>query len=59
MDLPQVEPVFLNAPDIIDFKRVKQHEVCEAVTHVIAGNKLIAVQIICMDLADQCLRQCI
>ena len=43
MDLPQVEPVFLNARNIIDFKRVKEHEVCE-VTHVIAENKLIAVQ---------------
>ena len=44
MDLPQVEPVFLNARDIIDFKTEKEHEVCEAVTHFIAENKLIAIQ---------------
>ena len=44
MELPQVEPVFLNARDIINFKTVKEHEICEAVTIVIPENKLLATQ---------------
>ena len=44
MDLPQVQPVFINAKDIINFKTVQEYEICESVTKVISRDKLIATQ---------------
>ena len=44
MDLPQVQPVFINAKDIINFKTVQKYEICESVTKVISRDKLIATQ---------------
>ena len=44
MDLPNVEHVFINAKDIIDFKTVKEFEKCEAVLNVTQINNLLAIQ---------------
>ena len=39
-----MEPVFINAKDIIDFKTVKEFEICEAVLDVIQMKELLAIQ---------------
>ena len=44
MDLPSVEPVFINAKDIIDFKTVKEFEICDAVLSIIQPKDLLAFQ---------------
>ena len=44
MDLPRVEPVFVKASDIPDFKSLKEFEMCQAVCTRIAKESLLGVQ---------------
>ena len=44
MDLPKVEPAFLKARDIPEFKTLKEYELCEAVSKVISRENLLGVQ---------------
>ena len=39
-----MEPVFINAKDIIDFKTVKEFEICDAVLSIIQPKDLLAIQ---------------
>ena len=44
MDLPRVEPVFVKASDIPDFKSLKEFEMCQAVCTRIAKESILGVQ---------------
>ena len=44
MELPKVEPAFLKASDVPDFKTLKEYELCEALSKVINRENLLGVQ---------------
>ena len=44
MELPKVEPVFVRAKDIPDFKSVKEFEMCHNICKRIESSKLLGVQ---------------
>ena len=44
MELPKVDPVFVKAGEIPDFKTLKEYELCEAVCKRIKKDSLLGVQ---------------
>ena len=44
MELPKVEPAFLKARDVPDFKTLKEYELCEALSKGINRENLLGVQ---------------
>ena len=44
MELPRVEPAFLKAKDVPEFKSLKEYELCEAISKVINKENLLGVQ---------------
>ena len=40
MELPKVEPVFIRAGDIPDFKTPKEYQLCQAICEQISKEKL-------------------
>ena len=44
MELPKVDPVFVKAGEITDFKTLKEYELCETVCKRIKKDSLLGVQ---------------